>query len=147
MKKRRPIDEGNEVADGNRPLFGDVNVHSKRLRSRRDVIAPVDSRPILARFFQWQEFFPLRLCCVLLSQPLVFFAGLFIELGFEFFLQQRIYYAHRARSVQHVNSARSIVRRDLHRSVRPAGGGAANQERQTKSFALHFLRHMHHLIQ
>ena len=82
-----------------------------------------------------------------LAQSLVIFACFSIKLRFEFFVQQRIHHAHRARCIEHVHSAGAIMRRDLHRGVRPACGRAANQQRQTKSFALHFLCHMDHFIQ
>src|SRR6476660_3515459 len=69
------------------PQIGGVNTDSEKLRSWGDVTAPIDWRPILARFFECQQFFPVRLCYVLLAQPLVFFARFFIELRFEFFFQ------------------------------------------------------------
>ena len=40
-----------------------------------------------------------------------------------------------------------VMLRDLHRRVRAAGRGAADQKRHGKSLAFHLLRHMHHLIQ
>ncbi len=87
------------------PQISRVHAHAQKLRFRRIIAAPINWRPILARFFECQQLFPLRLCCMLLSQPLVFFARFFIELGFEFLVQQRIHHAHRARCIEHVHGA------------------------------------------
>ena len=54
---------------------------------------------------------------------------------------------HGAAGVEHVDDRLAVVRRDLDRGVRAAGGRAADEQRQLEALALHLARHMHHLVE
>ena len=56
-------------------------------------------------------------------------------------------HAHGPRGVRHVEHARLVDGRDLHRRVHPAGGGPADQQGHLQPGPLHLLGHVDHLRQ
>ena len=154
VKKRRPIDILDQcpqrkgayvvILDGSRSL---VNADAQKFRLRWNIIAPINRRPVCACFLKRQQILLLCSCGMLPAQAFIVFARFLIERGLEFCVQERIDNTHRARGVQNVHNTCLIMRCDFHRCVRPARGRPANQQWQTKSFPLHLLRDMHHLVQ
>jgi hypothetical protein len=62
--------------------------------------------------------------------------------------QERRHHADRAARIRHVDGLPlPVVRVDLHRRMNPARGGAADEKRDVEALALHFARHMHHLVE
>ena len=57
------------------------------------------------------------------------------------------HHANRARRIHHVHHRLAVSGRDLHRRMRAAGGRASNQQRHLESLALHFARHVYHLVE
>ncbi len=55
--------------------------------------------------------------------------------------------AHRARCVLHIDHGALVLRVDLDRRVSGRGRGAADQQRLRIAQPLHFLGHMHHLVE
>src|SRR5439155_27266768 len=123
-KSSRSRDALASTRDGRATQIARVQAHTEELRFRRDIAAPIDWSAVRARFIEGQQLFFSGLCSVLLTQPFVIFARFLIKRGFEFLVEQGIYHAHRARRVEHVHGAGAIMRRDLHRGVRPAGSCA-----------------------
>ena len=117
---------GNGTPAACAPQTARVNAQTQKLRFRGSIFAPIDWRSIGTCLLQRNEFFLARLGRVLLAQRRIFGARLRIERCLLFFVQERIHHAYRAGRVEHVHRARAIMRRDFHRRVRPAGGGAAN---------------------
>ena len=62
MEKRRPIDERNQVFK-----FRYTRADADEFRFRRDVTAPIDASPVLARLRKCQQFFVMRFCGMLLT--------------------------------------------------------------------------------
>ncbi|OPZ09737.1 MAG: hypothetical protein BWZ08_00202 [candidate division BRC1 bacterium ADurb.BinA292] len=62
-------------------------------------------------------------------------------------IEQRLDDADDARGVLDVNGRGAVLQRDLDGGVQPAGGGAADQQRQREALALHFARDMDHLVE
>ena len=60
---------------------------------------------------------------------------------------QRRRHAHRAAGVEHMDNRPFISGVDAQRGVDPGCRGAADQQRQVKTRALHFLGHRHHLVE
>ncbi len=62
-------------------------------------------------------------------------------------IEQRRHHADRPRRVEHVHGAAAVVRRDLHRRVLRAGGGAADQQRRGEALPRHLAGDVHHLVE
>lgn len=82
-----------------------------------------------------------------LPQPFVVVAYLVHKTRLLSLTHQISHHAHGARGIQHVHHSRLIGRRDLHRRVGLARGGAADQQRHIKAFARHLLGDMDHFVE
>ncbi len=82
-----------------------------------------------------------------LAQRLVFGAVLRHERRLSLVAEQAGRHRHRAAGVEHVDDRLAVVRRDLDRGVRAAGGRAADQQRQLETLPLHFAGDVHHLVE
>ena len=142
MEKRRPVDVGNDFFERHRI----VHARSEERRPRRLVRGPIVNGLFVPRLRERQErlrlprgmFFPRALLFLA-----VFFREMILHLGAE----QIAHDADGARCVLHVDDRLAVRGRDFHRRVRAAGRGAADQQRNGESFALHFLRDVRHFLE
>ncbi len=107
--------------------------------------SPIDRRLAFAGFRKSQQLLGFRPVGgpQFLLFPVVFFrerlpALIILELA---------HHANGPRSIGDVNHRLAVMRSNLDRRVDPAGGGAADQERNRETFALQFPGHVHHLIE
>src|SRR5215470_8878792 len=82
-----------------------------------------------------------------LTHRLVFSAMLFNEIRFTFLAQKAGSNRHRTAGIEDVNNRLAVMRRNLNGSVRPARSRSTDQQWNLEAIALHFPRHMYHLIE
>src|SRR5476649_759216 len=82
-----------------------------------------------------------------LAQRVVVGTMLGHETGLTIVTQKAGGHWHRAAGVEHVDYRFTVVRRDLHRGVGSAGGGAADEQGQLEALAFHLTGHVDHLVE
>ena len=78
---------------------------------------------------------------------IVFLADLFREFRFLFHADETAHHWHGAAGIQHVHDWFMIMRRNLHRRVRFAGGRAADEQRGLEALTLHLFGDVRHFVQ
>ena len=84
---------------------------------------------------------------MLFPRAFLFLAILVREMGFQVHAHQISHHAHRPRSILHVHDGLPVRGSDFHGRVRAAGRGAADQQGNGETFALHFFRDVHHFFE
>ena len=108
--------------------------------------APLDGRAVRARGLERRRACASVRACEL-PELLVLGAVLRDERRLALGAEEARRHGHGAARVEHVDDRLAVVRRDLHRRVRAAGRGAADEQRQLEALSLHLARDVRHLVE
>ena len=137
-----PVDQGRDFREGH----WIKGLRAEELRPGNVHLRPVRGGGAGTGGREWQRG-PLALASLELGAELGLLAGDLCEVGGALlWREQRAHHVHHPRSVQHVDHARRIGGGDLHRRVRRARGGPADQQWHPETLAGHLPGHVHHLI-